>query len=293
MARKSYFELNFAAVENYFDQLKNKSFSERTLQEIFNRKRSDWKIPDTQNATKFISFLQKKNVLFLTPFTDAENKKKIICSWKTKDDHTIMAGLKNGSYFTHYSALFMHQLTQQIPKTYYLNFEHYADMKPQSGKTKLSQAAIDRVFSKPQRKSSVSYTFKDWNIFIINGKMTKKLGVLKHINDEQSYEYTDLERTLIDVAIRPVYAGGVFEVLEAYKKAREKLDVRKLRNYLNKMDFIYPYDQVIGFYLEKAGYAEKYLNLFDIKKDFKFYLTYDIRNKEYSPRWQLYSPKGF
>ena len=293
MARKTYFELSFAEVEKYFDQGNIKSFSERTLQELYLKKRDEWKIPVTKYATQFIAYLQKKGVLFMTSFSGEENRKKIIYSWKTQDDYTVMSGLKNGSYFSHYSAMFMHQLTLQIPKTYYLNFEHTSEMKPQSGQVNLTQDAIDKAFSHSQRKTTVSYSFKDWKVFILNGKKTNKTGVLKQLSKEQSYEYTDLERTLIDIAIRPVYAGGVFEVLGAYKNAKEKVDVIKLEKYLRKMDFIYPYHQIIGFYLEKSGYSEKDLSLFDKKKNLKFYLTYDIRNKDYSERWKLYFPKEF
>ena len=34
---------------------------------------------------------------------------------------------------------------------------------------------------------------------------------------------TDLERTLIDIAVRPEYAGGVYEVLNVYRLAKGKV----------------------------------------------------------------------
>jgi len=119
------------------------------------------------------------------------------------------------------------------------------------------------------------------------------MGIIRRENEDQSFEYTDLERTLIDISVRPVYSGGVFEVLEAYKLAKGKLDVSKLASYLKKMQFTYPYEQLIGFYLEKANYWEKEIELFLKKQKFNFYLTYDIRNKEFSDKWKLFYPKGF
>ncbi len=89
-----------------------------------------------------------------------------------------------------------------------------------------------------------------------------------------------------------MYSGGVFEVLEAYRLAMEQLDVKKMISYLDQLDYIYPYHQAVGFYLEKAGYDAKSLQLFDKGKDFDFYLTYNIRNKAFSERWKLYYPKG-
>jgi predicted transcriptional regulator of viral defense system len=106
---------------------------------------------------------------------------------------------------------------------------------------------------------------------------------------------TDVERTLIDSTVRPVYAGGVFEVLNAYRLARPRVSVNKLAATLKKLDYIYPYHQVIGFYLEKTGvYKETSIALlqkFDFKYD--FYLTHGMKETAYSEKWRLYFPKGF
>lgn len=295
MKRKSQFDISYPTIEKYFDNSSKKSFSEHLLNEMFSQMRETWKIPDGKRFLNFIEFLQNKEVLLKTGFSDEENHKRFIYTWKTEDDFTTISGLKMNAYFSHYSALFIHQLTLQIPKTFYLNSEHATDAvtTTKSSRSTLTQDAIDKAFLSPQRKSSVAYSYRDKKIFITNGKRTKKLGVITKNSKDQCFEYTDLERTLIDIAIRPVYAGGVFEVLEAFKKAKPKLDVEKMAGYLKKLDYIYPYHQVIGFYLEKAGYSENDLKLFVKKMEFDFYLTYDIRNKAYSERWKLYYPKGF
>ena len=59
------------------------------------------------------------------------------------------------------------------------------------------------------------------------------------------------------------------------------------------MRFTYPYHQAIGFYLEKAGYQEKdIIPFYKMEQNFKFYLTYNMPFKEFSPHWNLYYPKG-
>ncbi|MDI1353631.1 MAG: hypothetical protein PSX36_01845 [bacterium] len=292
MSKKNQFGIAFPLIENYFDTNEIKAFSEKKLMDIYASNNMNWKISSSKSATSFISFLEKKGVLFSNSFTDESNSNKIIYSWKTKDDYTVISGLKNGAYYSHYSALFLHQLTLQIPKTLYLNQEHSSDTASGMEKENLTQEKIDKAFLGSQRKTKSMYLYLDKKIFILNGKKTDRLGVLKKANEEQRYQYTDLERTLIDISIRPVYAGGVFEVLEAYKKSKGKLNVNKLANYLKKLDFIYPYHQVIGFYLENAGYSELEVDLFEKNIDLKFYLTYDIRNKDFSERWRLYFPKG-
>ena len=70
---------------------------------------------------------------------------------------------------------------------------------------------------------------------------------------------TSLERTLIDATVRPGYAGGVATVLEAYRRASEALTVSRLIDTLRKLDYVYPYHQAIGFYMERAGFPTKQL----------------------------------
>lgn len=70
--------------------------------------------------------------------------------------------------------------------------------------------------------------------------------------------------------------------------------MRKLVSMLEKLNYIYPYHQAIGFYLDKAGYYEdsalKLLQKFGLKYD--FYLAHQIDDVDYSKEWRLYFPKG-
>ena len=104
---------------------------------------------------------------------------------------------------------------------------------------------------------------------------------------------TKLERTLIDIAVRPSYAGGVFQVLEAYRRAKDHISTGVLVATLKKLDYVYPYHQAIGFYMQRAGYTEaQYNRLKSAGLNYDFYLTYDLREKEFAPEWRLFFPKG-
>ena len=114
-------------------------------------------------------------------------------------------------------------------------------------------------------------------------------------DENENLQVTDIERTLIDIAVRPSYAGGLYEVLNAYRKAQGRVSINKLTAMLRKLNYIYPYHQAIGFYLHKAGvYKETQIELlkqFDFKYD--FYLTHQMKEREYSKEWRLYYPRGF
>ncbi len=59
------------------------------------------------------------------------------------------------------------------------------------------------------------------------------------------------------------------------------------------MDYVYPYRQAIGFYLEKAEvYDENEIQqLKDIPMNFDFYLDYKMKETEYSETWKISYPK--
>ena len=70
--------------------------------------------------------------------------------------------------------------------------------------------------------------------------------------------------------------------------------VNKMISYLKRLEFIYPYHQAIGFYLERAGYTNTQLSLVEkIEKKYDFYLDYGMKETDYSKKWRLFYPKGF
>jgi predicted transcriptional regulator of viral defense system len=123
---------------------------------------------------------------------------------------------------------------------------------------------------------------------------TGSLGIIETEGPEgEKLRVTNIERTLIDVTVRPFYAGGVFEVLKAFKLAKDRVSINRLAVMLKKIGYIYPYHQAIGFYLEKSGvYKESAINIFrKIDMNYDFYLTYQMKGKAYSKDWRLFYPR--
>ena len=150
-------------------------------------------------------------------------------------------------YLSHSTAVALHRLTDLIPKTLYLNVEQSPKPAPSGS---LTQRGIDLAFSRKQRQSNMTYDHNDWSVTIINGKNTAALGVEEIVGpSEEQLRVTNLERTLIDIVVRPTYAGGIFQVLEAYRAAG-RLSTNRLVATLKKLDYIYPYHQAIGFLMD-------------------------------------------
>jgi hypothetical protein len=106
-------------------------------------------------------------------------------------------------------------------------------------------------------------------------------------------DVTNLERTLIDIVVRPYYSGGVYQVLEAYRGAKGRASVETILTTLKELNYVYPYHQAIGFYMAKAGFPKnQYDQLKDLGMEFDFYLAHNLREREYDADWKLYVPKG-
>lgn len=205
--------------------------------------------------------------------------------------YEVAQSLGEEGYFSHYTALHFHGLTEQLPKTIYWNQEQ----QMAGGGGTLDQAGIDRTFRRPCRVTHNVATFDSYKLTLLNGGNTGCLGVdLRRISDDLEARVTSLERTLIDATVRPVYSGGVFEVAKAFRLGRGKVSVERLADLLRRLNYTYPYHQAIGYYLERAGYAESDLELLRaFPRSFDFYLDYALRQTEYQPVWRLHVPKGF
>lgn len=279
---------NIVEVEYFINNSQYKAFNKNEFERIITQIKSIYGFK-TLERKKIIDFLIKSDLIIKE--SSSGNNEEIFDIYyspqKKIDLFDIAATRSRSAYFSHYSALFIHNLTLQIPKQIYLTNER---ITLHDHNNRLTQESIDNTFNKEPRITSNKRSFKNNIINLINGQCHNYIGIIEF---HDNLKVSDIERTLIDVVTRPFYSGGVTQVLEAFVNAKDLIDIDKFYNYYKKMDFIYPYHQAIGFYLEKAGYENKCITPFlKIKQEFKFYLTYNMKNKEYSKRWNLFYPKG-
>jgi len=278
---------------NFFDE-KGPAFTSNDLTDIFYNNKENWNIAEYRRPEDFFIFLEKEEILILDNLFDNVGTKKRIWKKKESNNFDIALTIKKDGYLSNYSAMYLLGITLQIPKTTYVTTDKSQNKYSLSNNSELEQESVDKAFSKPQRTASDSYKSQLDNYrytFLQKKNNSINIGVI----DQSNRKITDLERTLIDIAVRPSYSGGVFEVLSAFVTAKEKgIDLLKLDKYLNNLDYIYPYHQLIGFYLEKCGIPKVKLKLFSEKiSDIDFYLTYNMNTKDYNTYWKLYYPRGF
>ena len=263
------------------------------LTELLQSKREEWDLPQSLSVKKVISGILEKTELrrVVLPSEDYKEVSRFI--WGEPSPYSVALSMKEGSYLTHASAVFLHGLNEQIPRTIYVNKEQ--SKKPAST-TPLSQEGIDRTFGNKQRESKYIYNFRDSRIVILSGKNTGALEVSEITGPQgERLQVTKIQRTLIDITVRPTYGGGVFQVLEAFKGAKDRVPVNSIIAVLKQLGYVYPYHQAIGFYMSRAGWPSEQLEkLKKLGLAFDFYLDYAIpaSQRQYDKEWRLFFPKG-
>jgi hypothetical protein len=261
---------------------------------ILTEERVGWRLAQRTTTQQFIKFLIENSKLKRLDFP-FPYRADVRYVWGDVPLLEVLLTLKKDAYFSHYTAMRMHGLTEQVPQTIYLNHEQ----RPQPQNPHLEQGRIAAAFSRRPRVSQNSIDFDKVRICMVNGMHANQLGV---VNEQVSYDtdakvnvrVTNIERTLIDIAVRPIYSGGIFEVQKAFLLAKNQVSVNALAAMLQKLKYVYPYHQAIGFYLERAGYKSSMLDLLRrFPTDYDFYLAHEMGETDYIKDWRLYVPKGF
>ena len=292
------------AVFTYFDLLPRKVFLRTEFGKLLTEHRSEWAAPESLTASRLMAVLKENGHLHelrIVPDRPKESARSdasmktpkpiVRYAWGTPDPYAIGASLRSGAYLSHASAMFLHGLTQELPKTIYVNKEQ--SFKP-PGDGGLTQEALDRAFKSRQRVSTYVFSFEGYRYVLLSGKSTNRLEVSEMaLGDKTRVPVTKLERTLIDISVRPVYAGGVFEVAKAFAAAKPNVSVATLLATLRKLNYVYPYHQVIGYYMARAGYDRDKVEKFkSFGLNYDFYLANGLPAPHLVPEWRLWVPEG-
>lgn len=272
-----------------------------TIATVFNQNRHGWRLAQNTTLRDFIAFLIQSTELRVVRFPFPQREVSGYTWGKVPLLETLVALVDQG-FYSHYTALRIHGLTEQVPKTIYINQE-----KPRSSSLYrdedevYAQEAIDQAFRKPPRATNneIELPAEQCRVVMLQSAYHEGLGIVDGVFHDGSehglpVRYTDLERTMIDIVTRPFYAGGVAEVAKAFENAKGQLAVNKMSAMLKKMRFGYPYHQAIGYYLERAGYKPTLVDIFRRQPMLRdFYLTYGLDKTTYCREWRLHIPEGF
>ena len=223
----------------------------------------------------------------------------LYCSHKLDklNPYVIAQAMFPEEYFGNLTSIYYHSLTNQVPKAIYICYEKRpAKLKKVNT---LNSNELRRSFIKPHRNTKHVYTFKGYKIIVAERRTEiRGSGVVEShphgILMPGSSRVTCIERALIDAVVSPQYNGGIVSVYTYFRNARGMLNMARLIKIYRQLDFVYPYSQSIGFFLDKAG-MPKHASV--IYKKFppegRFYVDHDAKTTwVYDEKWKLYYPKG-
>lgn len=289
MARRTTIEILEREIVRRIDAEPLRVFTVTQFREVYARIKEDLDFPQVLTFKAFSEHLQKLELVSVKElnFPWREFTRFV---WRGEaSDIEVVATLDPKGYLSHLTAARILGLTLQNPKSVYFNVEQ-SPKPPGDG---LSQASIDRAFKGNPRLSKQITQLDSTTVHYLMGKDTGNLGVI----EDKGIRYTDIERTLIDIAVRPVHSGGIDVVKDIYEFAHTLdfgVSVNKLRSYLTKMKFVYPYQQAIGYLLDATGFKSPILEVLrQDASEFNFYLDYGIKDAAFDPKWRIFIPKHF
>jgi len=118
--------------------------------------------------------------------------------------------LRSSSAICCWSAMVHHGLTDQILRTVYV-MSPYDQMTPAA--------------------SQYVYNIENTRYILIRVKPYLYFGIEDTFIGESPLKVTSIERTLIDGLVRPQYCGGFLEVIEAFKRAENRINPDQLVEY--------------------------------------------------------------
>jgi hypothetical protein len=272
----------------HFSLLPPQVITRRAASAILAENGAEWQVPKSFTVDQLTTLLLKNKVIRRAELRSSEYSAKDRYLLGDVSALELANSIYKGSYLSHGTALHLHGLAPL--DAIYVNREQSIKNR----NSHLSQGALDRAFRNKQRQSNYIYRYAAHTIIYLNGKNTGCAGVIEmRAPGKRLLRVTGLERTLIDVVVRPRYAGSLKTVLGAFRKAAKRVSILRIADLLEETDYSYPYHQALGFLLSRSGVSER--RLAPLKRranQFKFYLDYGMSNPAYDPTWRIYYPTG-
>ncbi len=278
-------------VSELIEKRSRRVFKESDLKELLFELQTERNVATGVKLHDLVEFLLSETSFRRVPLAAGPYPGVVRYVWIEASPYELGMSLRPGAYLTHATAAFLHGLTEHVTRTVYCNKEQTPKGPPDSS---LTQDALNRAFSREQRSSRYIFKAEGWEYVLLSGKYTGglEIGSVEDVHGVP-IPVTKLERTLIDLVVRPAYAGGVLQVLECFREARGSVSTRVLLRTLKLLEYLYPYHQALGFYMEHAGFDERSLaSLRDLGLNYDFYLAHGMAEKRYDESWRLFVPKG-
>jgi predicted transcriptional regulator of viral defense system len=213
------------------------------------------------SATDLIQHMEQSRILTPIPIVDSDNKPATDKFWavglrvdiESISPIELLEAMEPKGVISYFTALQIHELTTQIP-----THHHIAQLKKRLPRER-SPKEIDPIDLKKRTKSYDSLGTKQFYFCGIPYYCTSRDRHLipgiqsRHLNDKTIFNITTLEQTLLDTLHRPLNCGGPSVVFEAWERALDSANERRMVEYITQINDM-RLNRRVGFILENLGY---------------------------------------
>ena len=186
--------------------------------------------------------------------------------------YDFASSLENKSFFPMFTSLNIQGLSNYRSNFVFISKERKE--RNNFASRILTQDAIDKAFASSPRRTKAHDVINGYNVVSLESNNTGSIGII----DYNGYKVSSINRALVEIISNIHYFVSPDNVISEFKAIKDKLNINEIFKIIEKFDFIYPYYQLAGYYLEKIGFTKNELIKFYSKKSELIFYT--IKNKE-------------
>ncbi len=119
---------------------------------------------------------------------------------------------------------------------------------------------------------------------MLESNNTQGVGIINY----NGYKVSSINRAFVEIISNIQYSKTPYDVIGEFRKLKDKLDINEIFKIIEKFDFIYPYYQLAGYYLEKIGFLKEELSrFFNNKTNLIFYTMKNKTNYDLDEYWGI------
>ena len=191
--------------------------------------------------------------------------------------------LEKNSFFSMSTALNLQGLSDFRSDYIFVSKERATRIE--QGNVTLTQKDIDNAFSKKPRRTSAYDKINNYIIVLLEANNTDAFEIIEY----NGYKVSSVNRAFVEMISNVQYLQSSEVIIEVFMKIKKKLNLDTIYNIIDKFDFIYPYFQLAGFYLEKIGFSKAELEKFYAKtSEHNFYTQKNKNHYVFDEYWKVY-----
>ena len=191
--------------------------------------------------------------------------------------------LEKNSFFSMSTALNIQGLSDFREEYIFVSKER--STKIEQGNVTLTQENIDNAFSKKPRRTNAYDKIDNHVVVLLEANKTDTFEVIEY----NGYRVSSVNRAFVEMITNVQYLQSSETIIEVFTKIKEKLNLDTIYTIIEKFDFIYPYFQLAGFYLEKIGFPKVELEKFYTKRsELNFYTQKNKNQYGFDGYWKIY-----